>query len=60
MSPSSFAICATPSGIPMPRFTMLYGLSSKAARLAINFLGPISMGGIDAMGILISQLYEGL
>jgi D-lactate dehydrogenase (cytochrome) len=39
---SSLATLAMPSGIPMPRFTMLLGFNSKAARLAMIFLGSMA------------------
>ena len=42
---SSAATLATPSGMPMPRFTTLSGRSSIAARRAMTFRSVSSSGG---------------
>ena len=48
---SSAATLATPSGIPMPRFTTLFGRSSSAARRAMTLRSDIGMGVIIDAGI---------
>ncbi|EKD36160.1 MAG: hypothetical protein ACD_75C01611G0001 [uncultured bacterium] len=57
---SSLATRETPSGMPIPRLTMLLGFNSKAARLAMILRQPISRGGIACMGTLCSQLNAAL
>ena len=51
---SSAATLETPSGIPMPRLTMLLGLSSSAARRAMILRSDISIGAIVDAGTRIS------
>lgn len=57
---SSLATLATPSGMPMPRFTTLLASNSKAARRAMILRSPISISSMDCMGTLTSQLKAGL
>jgi hypothetical protein len=57
---SSFAMSATPSGTPMPKFTTLFGLSSSAARRAMIFRLDISIGGTALAGTRISPLKAAL
>jgi len=45
---SSWATWETPSGMPMPRFTTLFGFSSKAARLTIICAGSFPWEGLPA------------
>ncbi len=52
--PSSAATFATPSGMPMPKFTTAPGLSSSAARRAMNLRMPKSRLGIVCNGTLTS------
>ncbi len=58
--PSSFATPATPSGMPMPRLTMLPGLSSSAARRAMILRSSMGIGSTPCAGTLISLLKAGL
>ena len=51
---SSLAILATPSGMPIPRLTTLFGFSSSAARRAITLRSLIAMGGMALICTLIS------
>ena len=57
---SSLATLATPSGMPMPRLTTLFGCNSKAARRAMTLRGPMGMGGRARMGTRTSPLKAGL
>ena len=51
---SSAATSATPSGMPMPRLTMLLGLSSSAARRAMILRSDIGIAAIVEAGTRIS------
>ena len=53
---SSLATAATPSGMPMPRLTTLFGSSSSAARRAITLRSLIGIGGIEPSGARVSPL----
>ncbi len=55
-APSSTATAAIPSGMPMPRFTTQFGLSSMAARRAMILRSVISMVSMDDMGTRSSPL----
>jgi len=50
----------TPSGMPIPRLTIILGLSSKEALRAIILRSSIGRGSTVAVGILNSQLKAGL
>ena len=58
--PSSLATLATPSGMPIPRLTTMFGRSSKAARRAMILRSSIASGSTLAVGTLNSQLKAGL
>ena len=57
---SSAATAATPSGIPIPRFTMAPARSSSAQRLAMIFRWSSIIGGAACGATLISPLNAGL
>ena len=52
---SSAATAATPSGIPTPRLTTLFGLSSIAARRAMILRSLISSGFSEVSGTRTSE-----
>ncbi len=54
MMRSSVATSATPSGMPMPRFTTALRGSSSAARRAMTLRAERGMGGSVVMGTRIS------
>jgi len=56
---SSAATLATPSGMPMPRFTTALGRNSIAARRAMTFRSDIPSGGIEDSGTRSSPLIAG-
>ena len=58
--PSSVATLATPSGMPIPRFTMLLADSSIAARRAMILRSESSIGAIDDIGTRNSPENAGL
>ena len=51
---------ATPSGMPIPRLTMLSGCNSIAARRAMILRSESSIGAIDDIGTRISPEYAAL
>ena len=57
---SSAATDATPSGMPMPRFTTPFSGSSNAARRAMILRGLKAMRGSDSSGTLSSPENAGL
>ncbi len=52
--PSSWATDATPSGIPIPRFTIEFMRSDIAARRAITLRGVSGRGSNSESGMVIS------
>ena len=58
--PSSAAIAATPSGIPIPRLTTASGVSSMAHLLAIILRLLSANGSSEPSGTLKSPLNAGL
>ena len=57
---SSAATFATPSGMPTPKLTTSFALSSSAARRAMIFRSPSGIGGSDESGTRIWPEYDGL
>jgi hypothetical protein len=51
---------ATPSGMPIPRFTTAFGSNSSAARRAMILRSLMSMGGRAPAGARISPENAGL
>ncbi|OQC03592.1 MAG: hypothetical protein BWX79_02611 [Alphaproteobacteria bacterium ADurb.Bin100] len=60
MMRSSAATLATPSGMPMPRFTTWCGRSSRAARRAMILRSDRPIGSTLSMGTRISAENAGL
>ena len=60
MTCSSAATLATPSGMPMPRFTTALVRSSSAARRAMILRSLIGIVSIADIGTLISPAKAGL
>ncbi len=60
MTFSSAATAATPSGMPMPRFTTASDCSSIAARRAMILRSPIGIAQIVDIGTRISPEKAGL
>ncbi len=58
--PSSAATLATPSGMPMPRLTTLFGRNSSAARRAMILRSDIASVGTIEAGTRISPEKPGL
>jgi hypothetical protein len=57
---SSAATAATPSGMPIPRFTTAFVDRNIAARRAITLRASRGIGASPVLGAVISPVYAGL